>query len=91
MADIKTIQGLQNMANHIAQHIQIIAEDPNEKQRVKVYGDQMGKMMNLVKAMAQRLVEQMQQQAQSPQGDPQAAAKAEATVIQAQTKAKLTS
>lgn len=92
MADIKTIQGLQNMANHIAQHIQIVAQDPNEKQRVKVWGDQLGKMMNLVKAMAQRLVEQMQkQQQQQPQGDPQAAAKAQATVIQAQMKAKLSS
>jgi hypothetical protein len=92
MADIKTIQGLQNMSNHIAQHIQLIAQDPNEKQRVKVYGDQLGKMMNLVKAMAQRLVEQMKkQQQQAPQGDPQAAAKAQATVIQAQTKAKLSS
>ena len=91
-ADIKTIQGLQNMANHIGQHIQIIAQDPNEKQRVKQYGDQLGKMMNLVKAMAQRLMEQMkQQQQQGPQGDPQAAAKMQATIIQAQTKAKLTS
>lgn len=90
MADMKTIQGLQNMANHISQHIQIITQDPNEKQRVKQYGDQLGKMMNLVKAMAQRLVEQMkQQQQQSPQGDPQAAAKMQATIIQAQTKSKL--
>jgi len=92
MADMKTIQGLSNMANNIAQHISIIAQDPNEKQRVKQYGDQLGKMMNLVKAMAQRLVEQMkQQQQQSPQGDPQAAAKVQATIIQAQTKAKLAS
>ncbi len=92
MADIKTIQGLQNMANHIAQHIQIIAQDPNEKQRVKTYGDQLGKMMNLVKAMAQRLVEQMKkQQGQGPQGDPKDAAKAQSMVIQAQTKAKLSS
>ena len=93
MADIKTIQGLQNMANHIAQHIQIIAQDPNEKQRVKVYGDQLGKMMNLVKAMAQRLQEQMQKQQgqQGQQGDPAAQAKVQATIIQAQTKAKLSS
>jgi hypothetical protein len=92
MTDIKTIQGLQNMANNIAQHIQIIAQDPAEKQRVKQYGDQLGKMMNLVKAMAQRLVEQMQkQQGQGEQGDPQARAKMQATIIQAQTKAKLSS
>jgi hypothetical protein len=92
MTDIKTIQGLQNMANNVAQHIQIIAQDPAEKQRVKQYGDQLGKMMNLVKAMAQRLVEQMKkQQGQGQQGDPQAQAKMQATIIQAQTKAKLSS
>lgn len=92
-ADIKTIQGLQNMAQNISQHIQIVAQDPNEKQRVKVWGDQLGKMMNLVKAMAQRLMEQMkkQQQQAGQGGDPQAAAKVQATIIQAQTKAKLTS
>lgn len=91
-ADMKTIQGLQNMAQNIAQHIQIVAQDPNEKQRVKVWGDQLGKMMNLVKAMAQRLMEAMKKQAQQqPGGDPQAAAKVQATIIQAQTKAKLTS
>jgi hypothetical protein len=92
-ADIKTITGLQNMAQHISQHIQIVAQDPQEKQRVKVWGDQLGKMMNLVKAMAQRLMEQMQkQQQQGGQGmDPQAAAKIQGTIIQAQTKAKLAS
>lgn len=92
MPDIKIIQGLQNMANHIAQHIGIIAQDPNEKQRVKQYGDQLGKMMNLVKAMAQRLVEQMQKQQQGGEGgDAQEAAKAQATIIAAQTKAQISS
>lgn len=93
MADMKTIQGLQNMSTNIGQHIGIIAQDPNEKQRVKQYGDQLGKMMNLVKAMAQRLVEQMkkQQQQQGAQGDPAAQAKIQATMLQAQTKAKLSS
>ena len=92
-ADMKTIQGLQNMAQNISQHIQLVAQDPQEKQRVKVWGDQLGKMMNLVKAMAQRLMEQMkkQQQQAGQNGDPAAAAKVQATIIQAQTKAKLTS
>lgn len=91
-ADAKTINGLQNMANNITQHIQIVAQDPEEKQRVKVWGDQLGKMMNLVKAMAQRLMEQMkQQQQQQPGVDPQTQAKVQSQVITAQTKAKLSS
>lgn len=91
VADAQTIQGLQNMAQNISQHIAIIAQDPNEKQRVKQYGDQMGKMMNLVKAMAQRLQEQMQQQAeqQGNGSDPETAAKIQSTIIQAQTKSQL--
>ncbi len=90
--DIKTVQGLGNMAQHISQHIQIIAQDPNEKQRVKQYGDQLGKMMNLVKAMGQRLQEQMQEQQQNGQQlDPETQAKVQGQVLQSETKAKLAS
>lgn len=91
VGDIKTITGLQNMASHISQHIQIIAQDPNEKQRVKQYGDAMGKMMNLVKAMMQRLQEQMQQQSAQggAQDDPELQAKVQSTVLQAKTKSEL--
>lgn len=93
VGDVKTITGLQNMAQHISQHIQIVAQDTEEKQRVKQWGDQLGKMMNLVKAMAQRLQEQMKQQQQqgAQQMDPKDQAKIQGTIIQAQTKAKLTS
>lgn len=62
MVSPDTLIGLQNLAQHIAQHIQLIAQDPNEKARVKQYGDQLGQMMNLVKAFQQRLAEQMQSQ-----------------------------
>ena len=91
MADMKTIQGLSNMAQNVSQHIQIVAQDPAEKQRVKVWGDQLGKMMNLVKAMAQRLAEQMQKQ-QSQNGqqmDPKDKAKIAGQVLMSRTKAQL--
>jgi hypothetical protein len=58
------IVGLQNMANYISQHIQLIAQDKNEKARVKQYSDDLGKLMNFVKAFEQRLQEQQQAQAQ---------------------------
>lgn len=64
MGTIGELLGLQNMADHIGQHIAIIGQDQAEKQRVKQYGDQLGKLMNLVKAFAQRLEEQMASQAQ---------------------------
>lgn len=83
------INGLQNMAQHIAAHISIIAQDKNEKERVKEYGDQLGKLMNEVKAMAQRLVEKMKAQAGQNGGgvDPKDMAKVQAMQIQAQAKA----
>lgn len=89
MATQDQIMGLQNMAQHIGQHIGIIAQDKSEGERVKQYGDQMGKLMNLVKAYQQRLHEQMQkaQQANGQNGDPETAGKIEAMKITAEAKA----
>ena len=91
MAKPEQIMGLQNMAQHITQHLQILSQDKNEKQAVAAFGKELGKLMNFVKAVAQRLQEQMkkQQQAQGQNGDPQAAAKIQATVISAKAKAEL--
>lgn len=91
VATMEEIQGLGNMAGHIAEHIQIISQDPNEKQRVKVYGDQLGKLMNMVKAYTQRLQEQMQQNGEQNGGvDPETLAKIQGMLMQAEAKAKNT-
>jgi hypothetical protein len=88
----EAIAGLQNMAGHIAAHIQIIAQDEREKPRVKQYGDDLKNLMNLVKAYAQRLQESQQQQQQAGQGmDPEASAKIQATMMTAETKNRLAS
>lgn len=87
MATKEQIIGLQNTAQHVDAHIQIIADDPEEKQRVKGYQDALGQIMNMVKAYMQRLHEQMQQQGQ--QGDPELNAKVQSMLIQAQSKAKI--
>jgi hypothetical protein len=90
VATMDELAGLGNMAQHIGQHIGQIAQDENEKARVKKYGDQLSKMMNLVKAFAQRLQEQMKKQAEgNGQGgpDPEVLAKIEATKITAEAKA----
>lgn len=88
MLPMDKITGLQNMAQHIAQHIQIIGQDKEEKQRVKQYGDQLGKLMNMVKAFAQRLQEQQQKQnGAGPQMDPKDAAKIQGQVLMSKVKA----
>jgi hypothetical protein len=58
--DPRELTGLQNLAQHISQHIAIIGQDKNEKQRARAYQDDLGNLMNEVKAFAQRLQEKMQ-------------------------------
>ena len=94
MAPPDKIMGFQNVAQHLAAHIKIIGQDPAEKARVKKYGEVLGKIMNMVKAFAQRL--QKAQQAQAKRAgagngglDPKDAAKIKATMTMAQTKAQL--
>ena len=76
---MEQLQGMVNVANHMQEHIKIIAQDKGEAQRVKVYGDQIGKMMNVLKGFGQQLMEQQKAQAQNGgQMDPEVQAKIEA-------------
>jgi len=56
------VAGLSNAAAYVGQHIQLLAQDESEAQRVKQYGDVLGKIGNEVKAMAQRQQEMAAQQ-----------------------------
>lgn len=91
MATRAQVGGFQNMARYIGEHIQIIAQDPEEKARVAQYQKDLGILMNTVSAYGQRLQEQEQAQAQGAgQGEASAgqdaAGKAEALKIQTQAK-----
>lgn len=91
MVDPKELKGLFAIAAQIGGHVQIIAQDKDEKQRVKRYGDLLGKLVNQLKAFQQRLEEAMKKQAQqngNGQGDPKDAAKLQAMKMQAQVKAQ---
>lgn len=91
MAEKDEIVGLNNLAQYISQQIKKLAQDKLMKSEVKKYGDDLGKLMNLVKAYAQRLQQQQQDQNQSGQLDPKDAAKIKATMLTAQTKSKIQS
>jgi hypothetical protein len=91
MVDPKELKGLQAIAQNIAQHIQIIAKDPEQKPVVKQLGDILGKLVNEIKAFAQRLQEAMKKQAQQNgnQGvDPKAMAKAQEIKMMGDAKRK---
>ena len=90
MATMEKIQGFQAIAKHVEEHLQIVAQDKNEKAFVAEAQKMLAKLMNLVRAFAQRLQEQQQKaaQAQGQQGDPQAQAKIATTVMSAKVKAQ---
>lgn len=90
MATEDELIGLNNIGANLTKHIEKLAEDKEAKAQVKEYGDDLGKLMNLVKAYGQRLSEQRDQQSQQGGGlDPETSAKIQATELTAQTKAKL--
>lgn len=88
MATEEEVVGLQNLGQYISQHIGIIAQDENEKERVKKYGDALGKMGNMVKAYVQRLQEQNAKGNGQPKIDPETQAKIQGTIITAKAKAQ---
>jgi hypothetical protein len=79
------IIGYQTMADHIGQHIQILSQNPQEQERARKYGDDLGQMNNIIKGHIQRFMEQ--QEEQQAQGDPAIAAKIQA--LSAETDAKI--
>jgi len=88
--DIRDIMGLSAMGAHVAEHIKIIAKDKEEKATVKKLGDQLGKIMNEVKALFQNLQKEMAKKRQQNGGgmDPKDAAKIQALMMAAQVKAQ---
>jgi len=89
MATPDEIAGMNAIVRHIVDHIKIVAQDKNEKQRVTEWQKKLTLMINLIKAFEQRLRE-MQEKAQKQQGngqDPELAAKVQATKVMADAKA----
>jgi len=82
---IQDVAGLQAVATYIGKHIQIVAQDPGEKARVKAYTDALSKMMNEVRAFAERQQEAAKKQSQQP--NPEVIANIQA--MMAETNAKI--
>jgi len=90
MAKPEQLVGLQTVAKTIDEQLQIISQDKGQKDRVRKLSDALGKVMNLVKAFAQRLQQQMKAAAANGNGqmDPADVAKVKAIETQAAVKAK---
>lgn len=82
VSSMDELRGLINVTQHVRPLIEHIAQDRNEKQRVKIMMDVLGQSESLIKAFAQRWQEQNQDQL-----DPETVAKVQS--MQALTGAKL--
>ncbi len=81
--------GMQMMGQNIAEHIKILSQDPEEKQRVRAYNDQLGALMNAVKQLGQQLQQQQGEAGGNAEGMAQESqAKVQAMLIQAKAKAE---
>lgn len=91
MATAEEIVGFQNMAKHIGKFLEIMAQDDDEKPKIAEYQHNLNQLMDLVKGFQQRLIAQAKARAKlgGNGADPKDAAKAQAMVLQAQTKARL--
>lgn len=87
MATQEEIVGLNNIIQYIGVNIAILGQDKTQQDKVKEYGDALGKLQNVLKGYVQRLQEQQQKQAQAQGGDPELQAKVQAELIKAQAKA----
>lgn len=85
--------GMKNIAATIEKYISILAGDKNEKERVRQYMADLGTLTKQMDTAVQRSAKAMQDQAaQGGNGgpNPQDVAKAQATILQAKTKAAMT-
>jgi hypothetical protein len=89
MATAEQLVGFQTVVQTIEEQIQIISQDDTQAERARKYSEALSKLMNLIKAFAQRLQQQMKAAAANGANgqDPEAAAKVQATMMQAKVKA----
>lgn len=92
MASAEQIAGFSNVLKHVEKFLGLIESDPEEREKVRGYRDQASQLGNVIKGFAQRLAQAMKARNGQGQGgglDPKDAAKIKATMLTAQTKAKL--
>lgn len=102
VAGPKILAGLQNLAGQSIQgeplagngadnHIRFLAQDDTAKSLVKQLSDQLGKLMNLLKAAGQRWQEQQEAKASQngQNGDPELAASLKADMVKATTNSEI--
>lgn len=89
MATAGEIAGLKMAAQYVGGFIQLMAQNPQEKQRTNQYMQSLSKLMNTVKGFEQRLAQEAQKKAQEQNGAAETQAKAQAEMMLAQNKIRI--
>lgn len=84
----QTVEGQPIEGNGALNHIQILDQEPTNKDEVKKLSDALSKLMNEVRGIAQRQAEQQQQQPGN-QLPPENAVRLKAMLVESETKAKI--
>jgi hypothetical protein len=82
----QTIEGQPVPSGGVTNHLDILAQDPQQQEAVKKFTDALAQMMNAVKELAHNYEKQMQ--AQQAQGNGQLSPEAQAKIVEAEILAK---
>lgn len=89
MGTPEDLLGFATVAKSIGENLQFLSGDEKQKQAVRAFGDKLGELLNLVKAMGQRQQEAAAKAAQAQQMDPAVMAKIQADGAAAQQKLQI--
>lgn len=87
--ELDDLIGLDTVQQDINQHIEVFAQNPENKALVKEYGDALGQLNNMLKKFIQHYAEQKQSDDEAANINPEAMAKANATTMLAEVKARI--
>lgn len=87
--ELDDLVGLDTVQQDITKHIELLEQNPENKQAVKEYGDALGLLNNELKKFIQHYMEKKQADDEANQINPEAMAKANATQMLAQVKANI--
>jgi hypothetical protein len=82
------IRGMANLGQHVTEFLKLMSASDEDKPKVKQFGEILGKLMNFVKAFAQRAQKQAGQQNGQAGIDPKAAAQLKGKMLIDQAKAQ---
>lgn len=87
-SDVSELRGMMNLSAHIAQNMDILAEDKGQNDLLTEFRNQLAQANNLIRAYGQRLSQKMQAEQQNNGNDPKVMAEIQKDMVKEQVKAR---